>query len=46
MPAVRAHGHLAVDLERGHSTLDSGLEEFVEFARGVERWMNGEGRDG
>jgi len=36
---VLVHGYLGVDLERVHTLLNSGLDDFVEFARHVERFL-------
>ncbi|MGH7313482.1 MAG: type VII toxin-antitoxin system HepT family RNase toxin [Candidatus Rokuibacteriota bacterium] len=36
---VLVHGYLGVDLQRLHELLNSGLDDFVEFARHVERFL-------
>lgn len=36
---VLVHGYLGVDLERVHTLLNSGLDDFVEFARHIERFL-------
>ena len=36
---VLVHGYLGVDLERVHTLLNSGLDDFVEFARHVEHFL-------
>lgn len=36
---VLVHGYLAVDHERVHQLLNSGLDDFVEFARHVESYL-------
>jgi uncharacterized protein YutE (UPF0331/DUF86 family) len=36
---VLVHGYLGVDLARVHELLNSGLDDFVEFARHVERYL-------
>jgi uncharacterized protein YutE (UPF0331/DUF86 family) len=36
---VLVHGYLGVDLQRVHTLLNSGLDDFVEFARHVERFL-------
>jgi uncharacterized protein YutE (UPF0331/DUF86 family) len=33
---VLVHGYLGVDVERMHRLLDSGLDDFAEFARFIE----------
>jgi len=37
---VLVHGYLGVDSERVHALLDSGLDDFGEFARHVERFLD------
>ena len=34
---VLVHGYLSVDIPRLHELLNAGLEDFVEFARLVEK---------
>ena len=36
---VLVHGYLAVDAARLHQLLNSGLDEFAEFARHVEAYL-------
>jgi len=36
---VLVHGYLRVELERVHELLNSGLDDFAEFARHVERFL-------
>ncbi len=36
---VLVHGYLTVDVERMHALLNAGLDDFVEFARHVERFL-------
>ena len=36
---VLVHGYLSVDLERVHALLNAGLEDFVQFARHVEQYV-------
>jgi uncharacterized protein YutE (UPF0331/DUF86 family) len=36
---VLVHGYLGVDLERVHTLLNSGLDDFVEFAQHVEHFL-------
>lgn len=36
---VLVHGYLAVDEARVHHLLNAGLDDFVEFARHVERYL-------
>jgi uncharacterized protein YutE (UPF0331/DUF86 family) len=36
---VLVHGYLAVDPERVHRLLNVGLDDFVEFARHIERYL-------
>lgn len=36
---VLVHGYLGLDLARVHELLNSGLDDFVEFARHVERYL-------
>ncbi len=36
---VLVHGYLALDLARVHELLNAGLEDFVEFARHVEAFL-------
>ena len=36
---VLVHGYLGVDQQRVHTLLNSGLDDFVEFARQVERFL-------
>jgi uncharacterized protein YutE (UPF0331/DUF86 family) len=37
---VLVHGYLGVDLDRVHTLLNSGLDDFVEFARNIERFLD------
>jgi ribonuclease HepT-like protein len=36
---VLVHGYLAVDLPRMHGFLNSGLDDFAEFARFIEDYL-------
>jgi uncharacterized protein YutE (UPF0331/DUF86 family) len=36
---VLVHGYLTVDLQRVHQLLNAGLDDFVEFARHVDRYL-------
>lgn len=36
---VLVHGYLGTDLERIHALLNSGLDDFVEFARHIEAYL-------
>jgi uncharacterized protein YutE (UPF0331/DUF86 family) len=36
---VLVHGYLMVELPRVHALLNSGLDDFVEFARHVQRFI-------
>jgi uncharacterized protein YutE (UPF0331/DUF86 family) len=36
---VLVHGYLTVDVDRMHALLNAGLDDFVEFARHVERFL-------
>jgi uncharacterized protein YutE (UPF0331/DUF86 family) len=38
---ILVHGYLSVELPRIHAVLNAGLDDFVEFARHVERFIEG-----
>lgn len=36
---ILVHGYIGTDLGRVHALLDTGLDDFVEFARQVESYL-------